>query len=509
MASTQPTRPANLPDPDLDKKLDDAFGPGGAWSADPNPAVRHVSQWRAGWTNTLDEALAWLQLNLPRVAKGETAEVVKDGRKLYDYQYADLTDVSEAVLPLLGKLGLSWRCVPTMVRLEGETGWRFVLKYTLRHVGGSEITGMWPLPDRANPQEIGSVVTYARRYCLCAVTGLAPGGDDDGGAAKDGSRRGEPLSEASTLSLPPADTERLVAALEPAALTPLAEYPELWKTVTARRAAVKPSPVEHEGKLLSWAELFGNSLAQRIEALTTREECLAFFEQARAIGGDAALPWAWEGTLAGARLKARGIKVKADRDERIKIASAALDSASSLAELDRAVVNFADLFDRMTATSDEQTAGLLGIERNRRRELETTAAIDRVGEPAEEPDPWAAPGEASAAHDLLFAHVWKGAPLAELMGDVDGAFEREEITGDEHAGLHSVLQERPEPGPEREAYDFLQWQAETAPNTIALEEVNHRIAIIRGAERLDGRQARTLYGAVSARRTELMGDRNR
>lgn len=502
------TRPAELPDPNLDKKLDDAFGP------EPELHLRSLLP------SSLDEALAVLQASLPRVAKGEVATVMgetKTGKAFqYDYQYADLTDVSEAVLPLLGKLGLSWRCVPNLVHLEGESGWRFVLQYALRHVTGDQIAGMWPLPDRANPQEIGSVITYARRYCLCAVTGLAPGGDDDGATAKDGSRRGEPLSEASTLSLPPADTERLVAALEPAALTHLAEYLGLWGTVTGRRAAAKPSPIEHAGKLLSWAELFGFSLAQRIEALTTREECLAFFEQARAIGGDASLPWPWEGMLPGARLKARGIKVKADLEERLKIAAAALDSASRFDELDRAVAHFADLFDHQAGASDEQIATLRAIEHNRRAELSLPGLEPAFPEPEqpsegapEEPDPWAAPGGPSAAHDLLFAHVWKGTPLAELMGDVDGAFEREEITGDEHAGLHSVLQERPEPGPEREAYDFLQWQAETAPNTIALEECNHRIAIIRGAERLDGRQARTLYAAVSARRTELMGDRNR
>ena len=36
-------------------------------------------------------------------------------------------------------------------------------------------------PQSGSPQDIGKAITYARRYALCAVTGLAPGGDDDDG----------------------------------------------------------------------------------------------------------------------------------------------------------------------------------------------------------------------------------------------------------------------------------------------------------------------------------------
>jgi hypothetical protein len=55
---------------------------------------------------------------------------------------------------------------------------KFVLAYELRHTSGEQIDGLWPLPDRGTPQEIGSAITYARRYSLCAVTGVAPADDD-------------------------------------------------------------------------------------------------------------------------------------------------------------------------------------------------------------------------------------------------------------------------------------------------------------------------------------------
>lgn len=118
----------------------------------------------------LAEALAAFQAEIPSVVKGKTGDAGS-----YKYQYADLSDVTEKVLPLLGKHGLSFSAKPT----HNERG-AFVLAYTLRHVGGESDSGEYPLPN-GNAQQIGSAITYARRYVLCAVTGVAPGGDDDDG----------------------------------------------------------------------------------------------------------------------------------------------------------------------------------------------------------------------------------------------------------------------------------------------------------------------------------------
>jgi hypothetical protein len=130
-------------------------------------------------SDNLAGALAQLQAGLPTVRKGETAKVqTKQGRE-YTYTYANLADCSRAVLPLLAKLGLSFSAKPTMV--EGQ----FTLVYALRHTSGETDTGEYPLPDptRSSPQEIGSAISYGRRYALCAVTGLTPDGDDDDGQA--------------------------------------------------------------------------------------------------------------------------------------------------------------------------------------------------------------------------------------------------------------------------------------------------------------------------------------
>lgn len=126
----------------------------------------------------LAAALAAVQTEIPSVAKGNTAQVASQ-KGSYSYRYADLAEITPLILPLLGKNGLAFSAQPTIV------GDAFVLHYTLAHESSEAIEGIYPLPDptHARPQEIGSAITYARRYALCAVTGVAPGGDDDDAAS--------------------------------------------------------------------------------------------------------------------------------------------------------------------------------------------------------------------------------------------------------------------------------------------------------------------------------------
>lgn len=127
----------------------------------------------------LASALAAFQADLPRIAKSSQGN---RGR------YADLADVSNKVLPLLAKQGLSWSACPT-VNDQGM----FVLRYTLLHVSGESTGGDYPLPDPSEPpQTLGSAVTYSKRYALCAITGVAPDNDDDDGAHATENHRARP-----------------------------------------------------------------------------------------------------------------------------------------------------------------------------------------------------------------------------------------------------------------------------------------------------------------------------
>jgi hypothetical protein len=128
-------------------------------------------------TKSLAEALAALMTKLPEIKKSQEAKVKTD-KANYTYSYADLAQVSRAILPVLGELGLSFTAKPTM------SDGKFVLAYRLLHVSGEDDKGEYPLPTSGTPQSVGSAITYARRYCLCAVTGVAPEDDDDGAAAQ-------------------------------------------------------------------------------------------------------------------------------------------------------------------------------------------------------------------------------------------------------------------------------------------------------------------------------------
>jgi len=91
-------------------------------------------------------------------------------------RYADLSSVFAAIKPLHDN-GLA---------ITQSTQFRdgaFLLRTTLRHVSGQWVAADYPLPLNAKPQEIGSALTYARRYSISALTGVVADEDDDGAEA--------------------------------------------------------------------------------------------------------------------------------------------------------------------------------------------------------------------------------------------------------------------------------------------------------------------------------------
>lgn len=128
------------------------------------------------------EALAAFQASIPTIEKGATANAGK-----FKYSYADLETVTKKVLPLLARHGLAWTCSTTL-----DDG-RFVLEYALLHVGGESVRGVYPLPNpNTPPQQMGSAITYAKRYALLMVTGVAPGGEDDDAVAAQRQQQPQP-----------------------------------------------------------------------------------------------------------------------------------------------------------------------------------------------------------------------------------------------------------------------------------------------------------------------------
>jgi hypothetical protein len=119
--------------------------------------------------NELAAALVKAQGKFPSIPKNKTANVGK-----YTYKYADLPDILEAVIPVLNKHGL---CI--MQAPDGDS-----LVTTLMHESGQCVTGRIPLPMKTSPQELGSWLTYLRRYSLTGMLGIAADEDDDAGSAQ-------------------------------------------------------------------------------------------------------------------------------------------------------------------------------------------------------------------------------------------------------------------------------------------------------------------------------------
>lgn len=163
---------------------------------------------------TLAEALAAFQAAMPTVPKNKRATIPgKDGRAGYSYQYADLADLVVAAAPLLSAHGLSFFAAPR--RVEGTA--QYELAGVLLHRSGDREEGSLPLTGRT-PQEIGSSITYARRYLLGCLSGIVTDEDDDGRSAP-----AERLVTAPPPAEPPTEEELLGDARA-----------ELWDLVKAK-----------------------------------------------------------------------------------------------------------------------------------------------------------------------------------------------------------------------------------------------------------------------------------
>lgn len=148
---------------------------------------------------SLAAALVAFQKALPAVREAETAHVTS-AKGSYRYDFAPLATVVAEVLPRLAAVGLAYTARPEVLD-EG----RMVLRAELLHVTGERLTATWPLPRDADAQRLGIAVSFARRYCLLALCGVAPGGDDAGPPHVPPAARSAPAS-AGDLS-PPAGSD--------------------------------------------------------------------------------------------------------------------------------------------------------------------------------------------------------------------------------------------------------------------------------------------------------------
>ncbi len=168
---------------------------------------------------SLAAALAKCQSEL-RNAKKDAAN------PFFNSSYADLSMVWDTAREPLTKNGLS------VMQLPSAEGARVTVETILLHASGESISSRLTMTAKdAGPQSIGSAITYARRYALSAMVGIASEEDDDGNAA---THAGPPPARPNFANGPKAAPKATKAPEKPAA--PANKAPEMdgekdWRNV--------------------------------------------------------------------------------------------------------------------------------------------------------------------------------------------------------------------------------------------------------------------------------------
>lgn len=128
----------------------------------------------------LFEDLSKLQAKLPNPTKSRHVDFVskRTGQRT-KYSYADLAETREMIQPILSEFGFS------IVQFFSENNSKSYMTTWLCHRSGEKLTSSIAIDLNADMQEVGSRITYLRRYSLFAILGLVGEEDDDGASADD------------------------------------------------------------------------------------------------------------------------------------------------------------------------------------------------------------------------------------------------------------------------------------------------------------------------------------
>lgn len=135
---------------------------------------------------SLAGALVAAQAEFGSINRSHKATVPTKSGGSYSYSYADLADVMAMIRPVLAAHGLG--VVQDVTTLDGAVA----VTTRLVHVSGETMLfGPVCMNRGGTAQELGSAITYARRYGLTAALGIVTD-DDDGQAATAGAPRKAP-----------------------------------------------------------------------------------------------------------------------------------------------------------------------------------------------------------------------------------------------------------------------------------------------------------------------------
>lgn len=128
---------------------------------------------------TTSESINEIAAALAKAQAGMKNAVLNKVNPHFKNKFADLASVRDAVMPALTANGIA---VAQTLDATGE-GAHFLLT-RLMHTSGQWIESLCPISGAGDMQKMGSAVTYARRYSLSAICGIAADEDDDANAAQ-------------------------------------------------------------------------------------------------------------------------------------------------------------------------------------------------------------------------------------------------------------------------------------------------------------------------------------
>jgi ERF superfamily len=198
------------------------------------------------------ESIAALAAALAK-AQGSMRHALKDSvNPHFKSRYADLASVLDAVRSPLADYGLA------VVQLVGDDEHGAAVETVLMHASGEWISSRVVLPvSKADAQGYGSAITYARRYALAAICGVAQD-DDDGDAARKAPPPAKPASE-------PMRTREQAEAIE-AALQVLGVPEAEWGAKVRKLAGRSDSKTEAGAQVV--LDALGRELDTRTKAET-------------------------------------------------------------------------------------------------------------------------------------------------------------------------------------------------------------------------------------------------
>lgn len=130
-------------------------------------------------TNNLNNKFMKVLNEVPNFVTDETAQA---GKKTY--KYLNLATILKTIKPVFEKHGLAFS---QRVTFDNTGEARQVIGTVETIIFDDEeqmVACSYPFFVTGDPQQVGSAITYARRYSLYAVLGIFPDKDDDGAYAK-------------------------------------------------------------------------------------------------------------------------------------------------------------------------------------------------------------------------------------------------------------------------------------------------------------------------------------